>query len=165
MMKMCGCCNGCSDSILRDRIVVGVLSNDTREELLKYSKLTLKKCIETCKAMETASAHSVSLNPDSASVNKIRTHAREQRQCAFCPYEHAMRKEECPAWGKECRKCGRMNHHHSKCYSFKTTDEPQDYQKHRPTKTKRKPRRIRYVVEESDSEEDDSDEESEWAIP
>ena len=162
MMKTCGYCNGCSDSILRDRIVVGVLSNDTREELLKYSKLTLKKCIETCKAMETASAHSVSLNPDSASVNKIRTHAPEQRQCAFCPYEHAMRKEECPAWGKECRKCGRMNHHHSKCYSFKTTDEPQDYQKHRPTKTKRKPRRIRYVVEESDSEEDDSDEEPEW---
>ena len=134
-----------------------------REELLKDSKLTLKKCIETCKAMETASAHNVSLG-QSASVNKVRTQPTERRQCVFCPFEHTMRKEECPAWGKDCQKCGRPNHHHSKCYSnSKAADEPRDYPKYKNNRMKKKTRRVRYVIEESSSDdEENQDEEFEW---
>ena len=35
MIQMCGYCNYCEPSILRDRIMHGILNDDTREDLLK----------------------------------------------------------------------------------------------------------------------------------
>ena len=32
------------------------------------------------------------------------------RDCKYCGGRHAFRKEECPAWGKECRSCRGQNH-------------------------------------------------------
>ena len=71
-----------------------------------------------------------------------------------------MKKTDCPAWGKCCKKCGRLNHHHSKCFSVnKTTDEPQQYR----TNSMKIDTQVCYVIEKSSSEdEDDCDEESEW---
>ena len=160
MLKTCDYCNACSDSVLRDQIVVGVASNKTRQELLKDSKLTLKTCIDTCKALETASTCCIALGANDLSVNTVHAQATELRQCSFCPYKHAMRKVDCPAWGKSCKKCGRLNHHHSKCFSVnKTTHEPQQY----ITNRMKRDTQVRYVIEESCSEDkDDCDEEAEW---
>ena len=160
MLKTCDYCNACSDSVLRDQIVVGVASNKTRQELLKDSKLTLKTCIDTCKALETASTCCIALGANDSSVNTVHAQATELRQCSFCPYKHAMRKVDCPAWGKSCKKCGRLNHHHSKCFSVnKTTHEPQQY----ITNRMKRDTQVRYVIEESCSEDkDDCDEEAEW---
>ena len=44
MIKTCDYCNDCKDSILRDRIICGMISDDVRGELLKKPKLTLKEC-------------------------------------------------------------------------------------------------------------------------
>ena len=54
MLKTCDYCNTCEPSILRDRIILGIQRNDTREELLKQGKLNLTRCIEICRASETA---------------------------------------------------------------------------------------------------------------
>ena len=57
MLKTCDYCNTCEPSILRDRIILGIQRNDTREELLKQGKLNLTRCIEICRASETAINH------------------------------------------------------------------------------------------------------------
>ena len=53
-LKQCSYCNSCNDSILRDRIIVGIVNNETRAELLKIRNLTLAACIDACKATESA---------------------------------------------------------------------------------------------------------------
>ena len=55
--------------ICRDRIVIGIKSNDIRKELLNEQKLTLDMCINVYKAMESSSSHSISLKLES--VNKV----------------------------------------------------------------------------------------------
>jgi len=44
------------DSLLRDRIVVGIRNNGTRKRLLQEAKLTLNKCIDICRSSEAKSA-------------------------------------------------------------------------------------------------------------
>ena len=41
------------DSLIRDRIVIGIGDNNTRKKLLSTEKLDLKKCIAICRANET----------------------------------------------------------------------------------------------------------------
>ena len=49
--------------------------------------------------------------------SQLRHYAKKQKkpttECKLCSYEHAPK--QCPAYGKECRKCGKMNHFQSKC--------------------------------------------------
>ena len=40
----------------------------------------------------------------------------DTKECKFCSFNHPMKKEKCPAWGKVCNKCGKMNHFVSKCH-------------------------------------------------
>jgi len=40
--------------------------------------------------------------------------------CKFCGYEHPLKKQKCPAWGKTCKKCKQKNHFAKKC-SRRTT--------------------------------------------
>ena len=44
------------DSLIRDRIVVGIRDNGTRKRLLQEAKLTLNKCIDICRSSEATSA-------------------------------------------------------------------------------------------------------------
>ena len=116
LMKTCQYCPRCEPSILRDRIILGIRSNDIREELLKVRHLALDKCIDICKASETAASHSDALVPDN--VNRVLDGKQrdDTKECKFCSFNHPMKKEKCPAWGKVCNKCGKMNHFESKCH-------------------------------------------------
>ncbi len=69
LMKTCGYCNTCEPSILRDRIIHGIRSDDIREDLLKEPKLTLPQCIDICTAGEAAFEHKSSIA--SERINKI----------------------------------------------------------------------------------------------
>ena len=40
------------DSLLRDRVVCGILDSNMRERLLKYANLHLNKCLQICRAAE-----------------------------------------------------------------------------------------------------------------
>ena len=46
------------ESLIRDRIVIGIKDNTTRKKLLQDHKLTLKKCIDICRANETTTDNS-----------------------------------------------------------------------------------------------------------
>mgnify|MGYP002803382264 FL=1 len=54
LMKTCNFCECLKDTLLRDRIVLGVHSKNLRKRLLQERKLTLKKCIDICRSVEAA---------------------------------------------------------------------------------------------------------------
>jgi len=114
-----------NDKILRDQIVTGIHSNAVREKLLDQDKLTLDKAIELCRSNEVTTdllqqMTDLDVNTSNKEVNAV-TRARfkqkqpkEPRQtrmivnCKYCTKEH--KAGNCPAYGKACRKCGKLNH-------------------------------------------------------
>ena len=128
------------DQILRDRPVFGICDTKTRERLLRVADLTLQKTDDICHAAEGMVAQmkvveEVSTNPtvQAVSSDKAAHRAPEQRQsrlqgggadprqkreCWYCGRQHDLpRHEHCPAFGKRCSKCHKMNHFAAKCCS------------------------------------------------
>lgn len=125
-----------ADSLVRDRIVMGVRDKRLREKLLGETDLTLEKAIQVCQAREVTqtriksmdcsqsnAGHTVSDGDRVAIVRakatrqrggekQAQTHTRrssaETRPCIRCGGERQPR--QCPAYGKECHFCGMKNH-------------------------------------------------------
>jgi hypothetical protein len=124
------------DSLLRDRIVVGIRDDSTRHKLLQIRDLTLAKAIDVCKASEAAgdqlkamtgtdqvqplqtSRRSVAYGRgrETSRVRDARDDSDSERdkspvfRCKFCHRKHQQRKEACPAYGQTCRRCSKKNH-------------------------------------------------------
>jgi len=54
LVKTCKYCDNCVNSILRDRIVLGIRDVTTQQILLRERALTLEKTIDICKSAENA---------------------------------------------------------------------------------------------------------------
>ena len=79
-------CNfgGLKNSLLRDRIVLGLSDNSTRKKLLAEPKLTLEKCINICRANESTTNRSRDITSDEINVKQttrrpLRTTGNPQR--------------------------------------------------------------------------------------
>ena len=132
LVKTCNYCERCVDSMLRDKIVLRIRNTNTQTEFLKVRNLTLKTCVDICKAAESVESQNRVLHPE-ITVDKIKyqrprgrrvNQRKEQyspglKQCKFCGDRHKLRKEECPAYQKTCRKCGYKNHFECCCASMK----------------------------------------------
>ena len=116
------------DSLLRDRIVLGVNDPNTRKKLLQERDLTLDRCTDICKGME-ATKHQIKAMEE-GKINQIRKNFEKKRrqhnpiqkneysgirECKFCGHKHEMVKSKCPALGKICNLCKRNNHFAAKC--------------------------------------------------
>ncbi len=127
MAKRCTFCNCLEDSLIRDRLVMGIQDYETRKTLLQKPNLTLEECIITCKTTEATTNLFKSMARTEHEENKVykmkqrrheerkenhhsRNHINRTMKCLFCSKEHKMIKELCPAWGKKCDKCGMNNH-------------------------------------------------------
>ena len=138
LIKTCNFCSTCADGILKDRIVLGIKDSSVQAALLRERKLTLDKCIDLCRASEHAHQHHQAMtaetvhklhssqlqyrkkkpnsrNPVSAPTSRYKS--SQKKECKFCTFAHPFRKEECPAYGKTCKKCGLRNHFAEKCPS------------------------------------------------
>ena len=113
------------ESIIRDRIVVGIREDATRRKLLQTRKLDLKSAIDICRASELASKQLRAMTapdevntlrktiqrPSSISKDKQRNSGRREanasggRRCKYCDKVHEPSKEACVAYGATCRKC------------------------------------------------------------
>ena len=127
------------DSLIRDRLVMGIRNNSVRKRLLQDSKLTLKSCINMCRAGESTEKklkeiqHDEVLNYTQSRDTKRKdqskgekdTGGRQDRRlrCKFCNKVHTMKKEECPAWDKTCISCGGMNHFAVVCRQSRQSKE------------------------------------------
>ena len=121
------------DSLIKDRIVCGIKEKKLQTKLLAADP-DLAAAIEGCRAWETAHTQAQSINktestnePD-AEVHKMKASNRRNnseqerrnrwerqpgRPCYYCGKTHAPR--NCPAFGNQCEKCGKMNHFASVC--------------------------------------------------
>jgi hypothetical protein len=72
LMKTCNYHMDSQDSILRDRIVLGIREQETQKLLLREPKLTLDLCINICKAAENANTQGKILRPESRDVPSIK---------------------------------------------------------------------------------------------
>ena len=134
----CGFSSITPDEILRDHLVFGIKDDKTRERLLREHNLTLTKTDEICRAAESMVSQMKIVNESSdTTVHAVKTppldkptrqtaqnqykrpeSQRLQRECWNCGQVHnVINREGCPAFGKECRKCHKMNHFASRCRS------------------------------------------------
>ncbi|UYV77926.1 K02A2.6-like [Cordylochernes scorpioides] len=113
------------DSLIRDRIVYGIQDKALQERLLREPNLTLLKAIEMCKTCEI-SKQQIKIMQNNQNICQIRKyekkHSPKQNQesekefkCQRCGKSH--RAKNCPAWGKRCSKCKKMNHFAAFCKS------------------------------------------------
>ena len=136
------------ESLVRDRIVIGIRENATRKKLLQDAKLTLNSCVEICRANEKTSIQMKDISQEE--VQYVRRRYQKPRNnftprpqidkkfddCKYCGKQHAQKREACPAWGKTCAKCGNSNHFKIKCESGRSTpsvNKQKSRQKHRRT--------------------------------
>ena len=138
MAKSCGFCDCMYDKLLMDRLILGVRDEKLREKLISQKSLDLQSAIDLCKSLEIASVQlkemkeveginavtnktsfkgssrptyggkSVSGRRNRPSLSKAQESLTGR--CKFCCKSHEFRKELCPAWGKQCNKCGNKNH-------------------------------------------------------
>ena len=157
----CKFCKSCSSSLIRDRIVLGISDNDTREALLKEKDLTLNHCIDICKAAQSATSHTRAMTAENISTLDCRK-GRDSRNdkvrrmiddCRFCGTSHIMDKNKCPAFGETCDNCGGKNHFARKCRKPNAHLDKQKRKKH--TLSQRK--HCNRVKEEADCDCDSSE--------
>ena len=125
LAKNCNFCECMRESLLRDRVIMGIPDSNLRKRLLQMPDLTINLCIDMCRAYEATEnrmrymegspqveVHTVKPTRPSAHSTKGKTRGQQRKQvkCRFCGKTHEMTKEACPAWGKLCSKCNGRNH-------------------------------------------------------
>jgi hypothetical protein len=114
------------DEMIRDRLVIGIWSDDTRKILLRQTNLTLDKTINICQIYESSEKDSQAIKPlKQTEVNVVRPQKKKgaihpkknSDKCWNCGKVHEHKKEACPAYRKQCKKCKKWNHFMSVCKS------------------------------------------------
>lgn len=143
----------------------GIRDSHLRERLLRETSLTLKSCLDICRAtklskermkeIETpiapAEVHAVKGNGTKLKTNPHSTQATPKmltKNCMYCGYKHEASKTKCPAYGKTCLKCKEKDHFQSVC--GQQTRPVQNY--------RRKPRKFNKKLHQVEDSESDSSE-------
>lgn len=140
-----------TDEMIRDRIVIGVRDTGLKGRLLREHSLSLTKTIELSKASEIAKQQLHRLEQGERKINEeVNFVKRTQRpkakdkhkpkppsqRCKFCGNNKThKKKEDCPAYGQECRSCHKKNHFATVCNSKKQNrvnfvEEEEEYDSH-----------------------------------
>ena len=126
------------DDRIRDRFVGSINDDHMRNELLKEMTvkpdITLEDLLTITRRVEAITLGTAAMGSaaqfDSISRGKGRGRGGKSRgqrggassssstsgnQCDYCGRSHPPGKQNCRAYGKECRKCGRLNHFDAMC--------------------------------------------------
>ena len=114
-----------NDEFIRDRIVCGIFSDRVRKQLLKERDLNLNRAIHICQVNELSEKHNRELSQAESSkceeVNSLKCKKPVKKHisnCRNCGRDHVANKSACPAFGKQCHACKKLNHFKSVCRSF-----------------------------------------------
>ncbi|KAI5611206.1 hypothetical protein C0J50_11869, partial [Silurus asotus] len=127
------------ESLIRDRVVCGITSDAMRERLMREVDITLKKAIQICITSETTKAQILQMHDEernaqtsaretkhvdavkhkqtrsNAQKNKNKVSEKDKASKFRCNMLH----DNCPAYGKHCKNCEKMNHFAKMCRSKK----------------------------------------------
>lgn len=131
------------DGLIKDKVVSGINNTQVKDRLLREENLTLERCTQLCRAAELASQQIEVLKRSEAvdaiqrkTYQRTRITAKKQNEeqqrraeggetsnstqtqysvCSRCSYKHAPR--SCPAYGKQCNNCKKLNHFAKVCKS------------------------------------------------
>jgi hypothetical protein len=160
--------------IIKDRVVIGVKSNTIRRKLLVEEELTLQKAIDIAKSEEMTEKHIKAIvgserydaAPPEMEINRIvknrsnnyhgrsadgAASAKKEVECKFCGLMHEYGAKFCPAYGKTCDKCKKMNHFSRVCSSTPSANSAESYRPRRQATATR--RQQVNVVDEAEDEE------------
>ena len=120
-----------TDSLIRDRMVVGIYDSSALKKLLQKSKLTSGQCIDICRSTETSTRQLLvmiqedvrflkeekekQLNRKRKRVSEKPSNETRERKCKFCARQHTFAKKNCPAWRTSCKNCGKLNNFAACC--------------------------------------------------
>ena len=103
------------DSLIRDRIVIGIRNDPSRKRLLHESKLTLDMCIKMCRAYESTDRRIQTMTTQSEEpddIHQIGKHRHRRGEdspnssnleCSFCGKWHANRDRNAPRGDVDAR--------------------------------------------------------------
>jgi hypothetical protein len=126
------------EEMIRDRIVLGVNNKIVQEKLLAIDKLTLQRAISVCRSYEATMSQMKELHGQGQELKidvvKQKSNQKTQKEpttkkneifkCKRCETKHKAR--ECPAYGKKCHKCGKLNHFQIACKTKQVHNIDQD---------------------------------------
>ena len=119
LSKTCKFCSEeCVRKSIRDQIIEGLSEGDTVEALLRERDLTLDTAISKCRTQEAARKQRAAIinDSDNAQIRAVRkqvelTQNRPQKTCVGCgSAPHPGGRQNCPAFGRICRKCQIVGH-------------------------------------------------------
>ena len=127
LSRACNFCATCNDSLIRDRIVMGLRSAETVKRLCAVQNLSLAHAIDVCRAEEAATRDVVELRSGGhtqASAHRVhageysrgaRGRSRDSSWCAACGRRRHRAEQLCPARGQRCRNCQQLHHFAAVC--------------------------------------------------
>ena len=138
LYKECGYDHAMEDEMIKDHIVFGIKLTKVREKLINEGNdLTLEKSMDISRTYELFQKQLKSMNSgEDPNVHTIRskfstkqrsvrkhekkksssdksTYEKQAVKCMKCGYTHSGK--QCPAMGKKCRSCQKLNHFSKMC--------------------------------------------------
>ncbi|XP_072033381.1 uncharacterized protein [Amphiura filiformis] len=158
--------------LIRDRIVCGIKDNALRKRLLQEADLSLDKCVTMCQAAEATSDQMKVMKgyqqEPQAEVHATFHNKHRQRaapraseidNCKWCGRKHELQRAKCPAYGKTCTSCGRLNHFKEKC----TNTERHNYKGQKTRRSyHRKKKHTAHALDSASGQSSDSDSEYDY---
>ena len=150
-----------TSSLIKDRIIVGMQNNATRQKRLSEKGLTLEKCIEIARSYEATRIRMKAMQDkgDTETVSEVQkpnhkfnqdrrdrrktsqsTHEGKpkhpSKKCYFFGRDYHKR-QSCPAANSTCNNCGKKGHFQAVCKSSKAVrevlnDEPSSLSENNP---------------------------------
>ena len=102
-----------NDKLLRDKLIHGC-SNDRLRQKALQDKMNLKDLISLGTAMLFSNAQANQMRNKTSYVNRV-SGGQDLPTCKFCGKQHEFRAGVCPAKGKQCHICHKLNHFSPMC--------------------------------------------------
>jgi len=114
-----------TDDLISDRLLLGTKLDQVRPKLLSEADLTLQKALEICRSCEQTQRQLRDINNPTEKTYAVSRSASQRKgglpNCKYCNRKHEFSKGKCPAYGKQCRNCGKQ-HHFAICCKVKRNE-------------------------------------------
>ena len=90
LAKTCNFCDCLRDSLIRERIVLGIKNEQTTKKLLSMRDLTLNRCIDVCRSEEVTSMQMKSLSELVDNVNLVKPKGKKITKVFLWKVKHGI---------------------------------------------------------------------------